>query len=327
MPMTALSLAGRVMLFVLFILVLPDRASAQGTCSATSTDIIFGNVDTLTANATLTTGTITVTCNVTLSVLGSRSLTVRLGPGSGGTSGGTRLMRSPATQTSLGYQLFSDAARTQVFGGLGSVGGQGITLSGNNFLSVIGTTVIPITIYGRIPGNQSGVAPGAYASTFQPPLDIRIDWQICNVLGALCSSGTIGAPFTVRAQVQPNCLVSATDLNFGNTGILSAAIDASSQIEVVCTTNSPYQIGLSGGLHATVALGRRMQGAPGNFVEYQLFRDASRTQSWGAAGSGLSQSGTGGGTGQVYPVFGRVPAQTTPPAGTYRDTVIVTVTY
>lgn len=115
MPMTAFSYLGRVALLVLFILVLPDRAAAQGTCSTTSTDIIFGNVDTLTANATLTTGTINVTCSVTLSVLGSRTLTVRLGPGSGETSGGPRLMTSPASQTNLGYQLYSDAARTQVF--------------------------------------------------------------------------------------------------------------------------------------------------------------------------------------------------------------------
>jgi len=326
MPVTALSYAGRVLLFVLFILVLPDRAAAQGTCSATSTDIIFGNVDTLTTNATLTTGTITVTCNVTFSALGSRSLTVRLGPGSGGTSGGTRFMQSPGTQTSLGYQLFSDAARTQVFGGLGSVGGQGITFSGASFLSASGTSVIPITVYGRIPGNQTGVTPGAYASAYQPPLDIRIDWQICNLI-LLCASGTIGEPFTVRAQVQPNCLVAATDLDFGTAGVLSGAINASSQIEVRCTANSPYQIGLDDGLYATGPLGRRMQGASGNFVAYELFRDAIRTQPWGATGSGLSQSGTGGGVGQVFQVFGRVPAQTTPPAGTYRDTVIVTVTY
>jgi len=37
--------------------------------------------------------------------------------------------------------------------------------------------------------------------------------------------------------------------------------------------------------------------------------------------------GTGTGTAQTIPVYGDVPGQTTPAAGTYRDTVTATITY
>ncbi|MCR6502850.1 spore coat protein U domain-containing protein [Shinella sp. CPCC 101442] len=38
-------------------------------------------------------------------------------------------------------------------------------------------------------------------------------------------------------------------------------------------------------------------------------------------------SGTGSGSQQDITIYGRVPAQNTPLAGTYTDTVVVTVTY
>lgn len=301
-------------------------AHAQGTCTTTSTDLVFANVNILGSAATDVTGTITLTCNVTLSTLGTRSLSVRLGPGSGGAASGVRRMTSPTTGTTLNYQLYRNAARTQVFGDLGGVGGAGVTLSGASFFSVGGVTVVPITVYGRVFANQAGVVPGSYSSAFQPPLDIQVTYEICNLL-LICSRGTIGAPFTVTAQVQRECLVSASALNFGNTGLLTTAIDSTSRIDVRCTANSPFQIGLGDGLHNTAPLARRMRSAAGNFIAYELYRDSGRSLPWGAAGSGLSQAGTGSGTNQTFSVFGRVPAQATPPAGGYADVVVVVVTY
>lgn len=323
MPMTALR---RLLASLFTIVALTSTALAQSSCTTTSTDLVFGNVDVLGGGAADITGTITVTCNILLNTLGTRSLTVRLGPGSGGTNGVIRRMTDPATGSTLEYQLYRDAARTLVFGDLGGVGGAGITFSGASFLSLGGVTVIPITVYGRVSPNQGSVTPGSYTSAFQPPLDIRIDYEICSLL-LLCSTGTIGEPFTVTAQVQPNCLVAATAMNFGNSGVLSAAIDAVSQINVKCTANSPFQIGLGDGLHNDAPLARRMRSTAGDFIGYELYRDSGRTLPWGPTGSGSSQAGTGSGTDQAFAVFGRVPAQATPPAGSYSDTVSVVVTY
>ncbi len=299
---------------------------AQGACSSTSTDIVFGPVDTLSSAGVDVTGTITVTCNIGIGVISTGALSIRLGPGSGGTSGGFRRMASPGTGTLLTYQLYRDASRTQVFGDLGGVGGQGVNLSGSSLLSLGSSFTLPVTVYGRVFGSQSGVIPGNYLSNYQSGLDIRIDYQFCTLL-LFCTSGTIGAPFTVSASVAPDCRVSATELAFGSVGLLSAPVDATSQITVTCTANSPYQIGLGDGLHASAPLARRMQGNPGDHVSYDLYRDAARSLPWGPVNSGAAQSGTGLGTSQVFSVFGRVPAQSTPPPGTYRDTVVVTVTY
>jgi spore coat protein U-like protein len=46
-----------------------------------------------------------------------------------------------------------------------------------------------------------------------------------------------------------------------------------------------------------------------------------------AQGNGLLAAGTGSRLAQNLTVYGRVPAQTTPPDGSYSDTVVLTVTY
>ena len=66
----------------------------------------------------------------------------------------------------------------------------------------------------------------------------------------------------------------------------------------------------------------------GETVTYGLYKDNARSQVWGdAATPGSTVAGTGSGAVQNLTVYGRVPAQTTPSAGLYTDTVVVTVTY
>ncbi len=66
---------------------------------------------------------------------------------------------------------------------------------------------------------------------------------------------------------------------------------------------------------------------PGGFVTYELYRNNGRTQRWGAALNNDTVAGNGNGANQALTVYGRVPGQTTPSAGTYNDTITVTVTY
>ena len=63
-----------------------------------------------------------------------------------------------------------------------------------------------------------------------------------------------------------------------------------------------------------------------NRLTYELYRDANRLERWGGtAATGVA--GTGNDTPRVLTVFGRVPAQPGARAGTYLDTVTVTLTY
>jgi spore coat protein U-like protein len=63
-------------------------------------------------------------------------------------------------------------------------------------------------------------------------------------------------------------------------------------------------------------------------INYQLYRNAGRSEVWGDGNSGtVTVAGTGNGAPQAATIYGRVPAQITPNPGSYADQVVVTVTY
>ena len=62
-------------------------------------------------------------------------------------------------------------------------------------------------------------------------------------------------------------------------------------------------------------------------VFYALYQDSGRTQNWGNNIGVDTVAGTGTGSAQSIPVYGRVRPQTTPTIGNYSDSVLVTVTY
>jgi spore coat protein U-like protein len=64
-----------------------------------------------------------------------------------------------------------------------------------------------------------------------------------------------------------------------------------------------------------------------NKVGYGLYRDGSRSQVWGSTIATNTVGGTGTGAAQNLTVYARVPPQVTPPAGTYSDVIVVTITY
>jgi spore coat protein U-like protein len=143
------------------------------------------------------------------------------------------------------------------------------------------------------------------------------------------SAQTATGTFNVRITIQAECRVnSATDLDFGTTGVIAANIDQQSAISVQCTNSTPYDVGLNAGTGsgATVA-NRLMTGTSGATVAYNLYRDAARSQVWGNTIGTDVVSGTGNGAVQTIPVYGRVAPQTTPAPGVYSDIITITVTF
>ncbi|AYG68857.1 MULTISPECIES: spore coat U domain-containing protein [unclassified Rhizobium] len=142
-------------------------------------------------------------------------------------------------------------------------------------------------------------------------------------------AATATANMTVRITIQAQCLIqSANDLDFGTNGVIAANIDQATTIGVQCTSGQSYNIGLSAGAGsgATTAV-RVMTGPSSATINYGIYRDAARTQTWGITIGTDTVTGTGNGAVQNVNVYGRVPPQTTPAAGVYTDTVAVTVTY
>ncbi|MDP2738278.1 MAG: spore coat U domain-containing protein [Pseudorhodobacter sp.] len=303
-------------------------AAIAQTCSFSASDIVFGQVDTLGSGATDTSGTVSISCSAFLGLLSSIEINIHIGEGRGGANGATRQMTSISTATPLNFQLYRDAARSDLLGGsYWSYGGQPIQLSGSSILNLLTTTGVDVPVYARVPGNQSSVIPGSYSSIFdRNPIDVRVDYRTCNLL-LLCTNRTATFSFTVLADVVADCLVVADDLSFGTTGLLNAAIDATSQIDVTCTANSDFDIGLGYGFYGTGPNDRQMRDTGGNQIGYGLYQDAARSITWAELGDGAAQPGTGSGAGQSFTVYGRVPAQPTPPPGSYSDTVVVTITY
>jgi spore coat protein U-like protein len=149
------------------------------------------------------------------------------------------------------------------------------------------------------------------------------------VLSGEAWAGTSTGNFKVTLTIQSECkLNSTTDIAFGTSGVIQAALTATGTLGVQCTNTTPYNIGLSAGAGAGATVTSRiMTSGTGSTIGYSLYRDAAFAQAWGSTVASNTMAATGNGAVQTYTVYGRVPPQTTPAAGNYSDTVQVTVTY
>lgn len=133
----------------------------------------------------------------------------------------------------------------------------------------------------------------------------------------------------VSATVQSACIVSANALAFGSYNPTSGTnLDATTTLSVTCTSGTSYTVGLStgNGSGATVANRKLTNGA--NSLSYALYQDASRTTNWGnTAGTDTPASAVAGSSATSLTVYGRVASGQNVPAGTYTDSVTITVNY
>jgi spore coat protein U domain-containing protein, fimbrial subunit CupE1/2/3/6 len=142
------------------------------------------------------------------------------------------------------------------------------------------------------------------------------------------NASTVTSTFTVKVTVTSSCVINSTStMDFGTQGVLTANVDSTSTLAVQCTNTTPYDIGLNIGLGsgATVAVRKMTNGS--NTINYSLYTDSARSTVWGNTVGTDTVAATGNGASQSYTVYGRVPAQTTPAAAAYTDTITVTVTY
>lgn len=136
---------------------------------------------------------------------------------------------------------------------------------------------------------------------------------------------------SVNATVTSNCTVSTTALNFGNVNVTSGTnVDGTGGISVTCTNGTAWAASANAGSGTGATLTTRKMASGTNLLNYALYTDSARTIVWGDAATTATAkiSGTGSGSAQASTIYGRVPSgQTTLPAGTYADSVTVTVTY
>lgn len=305
------------------VLAFSERPAEAQNCSISNTQMSFGSIQTTTGGAFDSTATITANCSGFPIFTNTVYICAHFGDGSGGSVNGNERTMSGSGGT-LRYNLYTDNARTNMWGssGWGGVPPPKLSVSVG---AISGSGSATWTIYGRTYANQKSVSQGAYSSNLSGGhVNFRVGTSNAACTAAFGVPASVQPNLNVTANVLAGCTITTTDVNFGSTGMLTAAVQASGSVRLTCTNNLAYTVDL------VVPAGRtsttRTMSKGSETVTYGLYKDTARTSPWGDAGS-QRQTGTGNGLQQILNVYGRVPAQATPSSGEYVDTVIVNVTY
>jgi len=145
---------------------------------------------------------------------------------------------------------------------------------------------------------------------------------------ALVNAATVTSSFNSQIIIQNSCdIIAATNLDFGTQGVLATNVDSASVLLVNCTNGLNFNVGLNEGTTPGGTTATRKMGSGAETIDYILSQDGGHTTNWGNNVGTDTLSATGTGALQAIAIFARVPAQATPAAGTYTDTVTVTVNF
>jgi len=125
---------------------------AHGVCNVTATSVNFGTYDVFVTTPDDSTGTITIVCDRNTSPVRT---SIGPSPNSGGFN--PRQMRRTPGVVRLNYNLFTNAARTTIWGD-GTAGTSTVSSNARR------NRPVTLTVYGRIPAEQD-VRIGSYSET------------------------------------------------------------------------------------------------------------------------------------------------------------------
>lgn len=121
------------------------------------------------------------------------------------------------------------------------------------------------------------------------------------------------------------CTVNTTQLNFGIYWG-SAPLTATANITTTCDITTPVTVqmgaGLTGSITNRVMRAGGAAGAATGAINYNLYTDTSYANVWGDGTAGTFTM-----TGTNLIVYGMMPANQVVVAGTYNDTVVVTISW
>jgi spore coat protein U-like protein len=144
---------------------------------------------------------------------------------------------------------------------------------------------------------------------------------------APAQTATATATFIVKTTVQAVCVVSATELNFGNYSSGSGPLLGTSVVQPTCTPGTTYNIKLNGGSAGGTIYGGRQMASGANKLNYQLYRDSARANIWGETTGTDTVQDIGTGVAKSHTVYGTIPGAQAVPAGAYQDTITVTISF
>jgi len=276
--------------FALWLLVAPDRAEANVGCNVSQSTLNFGS--------------------------SSRTVTLCMGVGTSSYPGTATqpAMQNTTTGTTLNYQLYRDAAFTQIW-----------------------NTANPITRSVTIPANQTSNGSFTYYARLnagQTPAVGTYQGQLFNTRLGFINAGSCqtnvsdlaGVEFTINvsATVAAGCTLGTLGkIDFGSQSGLFTRADAAGSVQVTCPVSRPWTLKFDGGRNVSAGT-RRMRSSAGAYVPYGIYRDANRSNAIVVDGT---ITGTGTGALQTTQVYGRTQPASSPPVGTYQDFIVVTLSF
>ena len=156
--------------------------------------------------------------------------------------------------------------------------------------------------------------------------DVRVLLGVIGFAGMAALAGPAMAQssdtLTVLASVGGECTVTGATLDFGS--YTGGQKDVEVPIGFSCNAPTNIAISMNGGSTGDPNGRSMFNGDFSGEMAYQLFRDSARTQIWGVFPedhANFTSATTGTPT-----VFGRILAGQNPPAGSYSDEVVITLT-
>ncbi|WP_199063244.1 spore coat protein U domain-containing protein [Serratia sp. ASV30] len=302
--------------------------SGRAGCTATPTNGSLGTQNSFAVSSAplVTSVSSGLTCTGgLLNIGGTNTITATIGTTLHPVSTQPRLF-SAATGQYLPYSLCQDGGCSTLYN-QGSV----ITWSNTTALGLLGlftgpNSTLPIFIR---PQMNSNLAAGTYTDT----IPITWSWSICSIAvgNLLClpdtGSITSGSNINLSLVITNYCYIdSAPNVGFG-TAALPSGLTAvvGNTISVRCTLNASYSVNLTSSVASSGQYRQMASTVNGttSYIQYQLFKGDSTV--WTAA---TNSNATGTGTSQSFPYTASVNlSQNNQPAGSYSDTVTVTVAY
>lgn len=315
----------------LLLILLLAGAPALAACRVSLGNAALGTRTSFAVNSTVqtTTATLLVDCDTVLNLLNvSDFVNVTMTAATASASNRATLRRSDnATVTdSLPIQLCAQS---------GCPAGSEITLngayrwSGGTLLGLLTSSRYSLPLYIRTVAGQN-----LSAGPYQVTLTLSVNYSVCALAAVACLSaqtGTVSLPLAVTLTVTNDCVtISAPNVNFGSAPLVKDFAAVSQSIAITCTKGSVYTVGINNGSYASGNV--RNMASGNNRLSYEIYK-GSTTNRWGVSGterwsSAASSQVSTDGLLRTYNYTARVlSSQSTPPAGSYSDTLVVDIAF
>lgn len=317
---------------ILLLLLLGSSFQAWSACTVGTTNAAFGTVTSFAVNSTAqnTTANLLVSCDAALNLLTNDSVTLTL-------TGASAVATNRGAMKRTDNNTITDQIPVRVCGQSGcpansemTIGGTSYTWSGAQLLGLLGSKTYTLPLYMQtVPGQNVTAGP------YQVTLNFRVAYSICATgLVGICLTPQTGTALTTTQLtmiVTNDCsTISAPNVNFGSAPLVRSFPTVSQSIGITCTKGSTYTVGINNGSYANGSVRNMASGS--NRLSYEIYK-AGGTSRWGSVGaerwaSSVSSAVSADGLLRTYNYTAQVlPAQVTPPGGTYSDTLVVDIAF